>query len=216
MIELKEIRKGYNGEPVLKGISLTVHDGDYLSLMGRSGSGKSTLLSIVGGFLPPDSGSVSWDGEDVYAMTDTRMAWMRCHRVGFVFQNFKLINTLSVRDNILLPASMSDLAEKTVRENLKKYCDALDIAALLDKYPDELSGGQQQRAAICRALCFEPSLLILDEPTGALDSENEKKVMFLLRSVNEERKTTMIQVTHSTTVAANAARVLQMTDGRLV
>ncbi len=216
MLQLENIEKGYNGEPVLRGITLTINDGEYLSVMGRSGSGKTTLLNILGGFLPPESGRVLWDGKDVYAMTDAETAYARCNKVGYVFQGFKLINTLSVADNILLPASLSDLDDTRVRANFQELTRELCIDTLLEKYPDQLSGGQCQRAAICRALCFEPSLLILDEPTGALDVENEKRVMVLLRRINQEKKMTMVQVTHSDAVARNAGRVLTMSDGVLV
>ncbi len=213
MIQLQNVEKGYNGESVLRGVNLTVNDGEYVSVMGRSGSGKSTLLAILGGFLQPDGGSVTWDGEDVYAMSAERMARMRCNKIGFVFQSFRLVNTLTVRDNILLPGHLSNLPRRVVWDNIERHAHDLAIESSLDKYPDELSGGQCQRAAICRALCFNPCVLILDEPTGALDAANEKVVMALLKRVNEECGTTIVQVTHSNIVAANAHRILQMTDG---
>lgn len=215
MIKLTDIVKGYNGEKVLKGISLSIGDGEFVSIMGRSGSGKSTLLNVTGGFLPPEEGKVYWNGEDVYAFTDEQMSEKRCNDLGFVFQSFKLISTLSAEDNILLPALLSHKDPEKIRENYRYYTEALSIGALTEKFPDQLSGGQCQRVAIARALCYEPSVLILDEPTGALDSENEHTVMELITRVNEERHMTVIQVTHSPTVANYASRIITLKDGRL-
>ncbi|MCQ2413304.1 MAG: ABC transporter ATP-binding protein [Clostridia bacterium] len=215
MIEVKGVTKGYNGEPVLKGITLTIGDGEFVSIMGRSGSGKSTLLNIIGGFLTPDGGTVLHNGKDIYALTDEQTAKMRCNDLGFVFQSFKLIPTLCVRDNVMLPASLSSCDKETVRKNYERFMKKLDIAALADKFPGELSGGQCQRVAIARALTYAPSILILDEPTGALDSANEKSVMNILSEVNEKDGTTIVMVTHSATVADCAKRKITLKDGTI-
>lgn len=213
MIELKNVIKGYNGEDVLHGVTLTVSDGEFLSIMGRSGSGKSTLLSVLGGFLPPEGGQVLYDGTDIYTLSDAETAGMRANKVGFVFQSFRLIGTLSVEDNIRLPMSLSSFPKEKAEDNLKRYTKELGIDALLKKYPGELSGGQCQRVAIARALCYEPKILILDEPTGALDRDSEVRAMELIRRVNEEKGTTVIMVTHSKLVNDYAKRKIRLDDG---
>jgi len=216
MIKLNNIKKSYNGELVLKGISLTINDGDFLSIMGRSGSGKTTLLNILGGFMKPDSGDVYWDNSDCYKLNDDEISFERSNNIGFVFQGFKLINTLSVRDNILLPSSLSEKNKDEIMANFDFYVKELNIEMTLDKFPDHLSGGQCQRVAIARALCYSPKVVILDEPTGALDSENEKLVMNLLANINETRNVTIVMVTHSNKVAAYSKKILKVLDGSIV
>lgn len=251
MIKAINIEKSYNGERVLFGVSLDIADGEFVSIMGESGSGKSTLLSILGGFLDADGGEVLLDGEQILKLNERQLAQIRCTTLGFVFQSYKLIPTLTVRDNLLLPTllggkNMGDIKEMlpsfqnndktqsreesknvTNRKNekykdensfeyLQKLIHALGISELLDKFPDQLSGGQCQRVAIARALLYKPKTLILDEPTGALDSEMEKRVMELLGEVNRELGTTIVQVTHSKTVAAYGNRIVYLKDGKIL
>ena len=216
MIKAINIEKSYNGERVLFGVSLNIADGEFVSIMGESGSGKSTLLSILGGFLDADGGQVLLDGEDVAKLSERQLANIRCTSLGFVFQSYKLIPTLNVRDNLMLPSVLGGKSEKEQSEYLQKLTHALGIAELLDKFPDQLSGGQCQRVAIARALLYNPKTLILDEPTGALDSEMEKRVMELLQEVNQELGTTIVQVTHSKTVAAYGNRIVYLKDGKIV
>ena len=216
MIQATNIEKSYNGERVLFGVSLNIADGEFISIMGESGSGKSTLLSILGGFLAADAGEVLLDGESVLQMSERRLAEIRCSTLGFVFQGYKLIPTLTARDNLLLPAVLGGKSEDELREYLQRLADALGISALLEKFPDQLSGGQCQRVAIARALLYRPKTLILDEPTGALDSAMEKRVMELLRAVNRELGTTVVQVTHSKTVAEYGNRIVYLKDGKIV
>lgn len=216
MIQATNIEKSYNGERVLFGVSLNIADGEFISIMGESGSGKSTLLSILGGFLAADAGEVLLDGESVLQMSERRLAEIRCSTLGFVFQGYKLIPTLTARDNLLLPAVLGGKSEEELREYLQRLADALGISALLEKFPDQLSGGQCQRVAIARALLYCPKTLILDEPTGALDSAMEKRVMELLREVNQELGTTVVQVTHSKTVAEYGNRIVYLKDGKIV
>ncbi|MBQ3493722.1 MAG: ABC transporter ATP-binding protein [Clostridia bacterium] len=215
MIKAVQIEKSYNNEKVLKSIDLTVEEGEFLSIMGESGSGKSTLISILGGFLQPDCGKVFWNGQDISKFSQNQMAEMRCSRVGFVFQSFKLISTLTAKDNILLPVTLG----KKYNEQTQKYIDELtkelNLTELLDKYPDQLSGGQCQRVAIVRALAYKPKLVILDEPTGALDSVMEQKVMGVLSRINRELKTTIIQVTHSQNVSKVGSRIIVLKDGQI-
>ena len=216
MIKATNIEKSYNGERVLFGVSLDIANGEFVSIMGESGSGKSTFLSILGGFLDADGGQVLLDGEDVSKMSENRLAQIRCTTLGFVFQGYKLIPTLTARDNLLLPAVLGGKSEQELAEYLQELADALGIVGLLDKFPDQLSGGQCQRVAIARALLYKPQTLILDEPTGALDSEMEKRVMELLRAVNRELGTTVVQVTHSKTVAEYGNRIVYLKDGKIV
>ena len=216
MIKAVNIEKSYNGERVLFGVSLDVADGEFLSIMGESGSGKSTLLSILGGFLDADGGQVLLDGKDVSKLSERQLANIRCTSLGFVFQSYKLIPTLNARDNLMLPSVLGGKSERKQSEYLQKLTHALGISELLDKFPDQLSGGQCQRVAIARALLYKPKTLILDEPTGALDSEMEKRVMGLLQEVNQELGTTIVQVTHSKAVAAYGNRIVYLKDGKIV
>lgn len=216
MIKVIGVEKSYNSEKVLKGVSLELKKGDFVSVMGESGSGKSTLLGIIGGFIPADAGTVFIDGKDVAALSEGEMANMRSSILGFVFQSYGLIPTLNVRDNIFLTAT---LGRKNDAET-KAYADALikrlGLSEMLDKYPDQLSGGQCQRAAIIRALIYKPSVVILDEPTGALDSKAEAAVMEVLTEINRDLGTTVIQVTHSEKVAAYAGKIIKLVDGEIV
>ena len=215
MIDVKNIEKSYGGELVLKGVSLKIEKGEFVSIMGESGSGKSTLLGIIGGFLDADRGEVSILGKKHSGLTENEKASLRCTELGFVFQSFKLIPTLTVKDNLLLCATLGG----HINEATLSYCDflveTLKLGGVTNKYPDELSGGQCQRVAIARALVYKPSLIILDEPTGALDSENERIVMELLSGVNKELGTTLVQVTHSRRVADYGSRVITLSDGKI-
>lgn len=216
MLIANNITKSYHGEPVLKGVSLRIEDGEFVSIMGESGSGKSTLLSILGGFLQPDGGEVLLNGESVTGLSASRLAALRSSELGFVFQFFRLVPTLNVRENILLPATLGKRVDADTPAFLSSLCERLSLTPLLAKYPAELSGGQCQRVAIARALIYRPSTVILDEPTGALDSKNERTVMDLLSEINRERGTTILQVTHSKTVADYGGRLIRLADGEIV
>ena len=216
MIQATNIEKSYNGERVLFGVSLDIADGEFVSIMGESGSGKSTLLFILGGFLDADGGTVLLDGADVSRLSERQLAEIRCSTLGFVFQSYRLIPTLSVRDNLLLPARLGGKKEAELEEYLKTLTEALGISHLLSKFPDQLSGGQCQRVAIARALLYQPKTLILDEPTGALDSAMEKRVMDLLVEINRKMGTTIVQVTHSQAVAEYGNRIVYLRDGKLL
>lgn len=215
MLELKNIVKSYHGERVLKGVSLRIENGEFLSIMGESGSGKSTLLSILGGFLSPDKGEVYWDGRSLATLPVKELTHLRCSRIGFVFQFFRLIPTLNVRDNMMLPATLGGSVGADTYAYLDELVERLQLGTLLNKYPDELSGGQRQRVAIVRALLYRPDTVILDEPTGALDSVMEKRVMDLLCEANAQG-TTVVQVTHSPTVASYGKRLIHLWDGEIV
>lgn len=215
MIKAIGIEKSYNDEKVLKGVSLEIKSGEFVSIMGESGSGKSTLLSILGGFLAPDQGQVTWWGEDISTFSDNRLATVRSTEVGFVFQSFRLIPTLNVQDNLYLPATLGKKMSQETRDYVAELVGELKLDGLLNKYPTQLSGGQCQRVAIVRALAYKPSLVILDEPTGALDSVMEEKVMQLLSRVNRVHGTAIVQVTHSKKVADYGNRIIYLKDGEI-
>ncbi len=215
MIEVRNVEKSYGSEKVLKGVSLKIEDSDFVSIMGKSGSGKSTLLNILGGFLKADAGSVFWSGEDISEFSERKMAKLRCSHVGFVFQSFRLIPTLNVNDNLLLPAILGKNMTKQTKQYAMELAEELEISGMLSKYPAELSGGQLQRAAIVRTLAYRPSVIILDEPTGALDSMMETRVMELLKRTNKEFGASIIQVTHSKRVAEYATRIIMLKDGEI-
>ena len=216
MIKASNIEKSYNGERVLFGVSLEIARGEFVSIMGESGSGKSTLLSILGGFLDPDAGEVQLGGRALSAMSEHQLSALRCRELGFVFQGYRLIPTLNVRDNLFLPARLGKKREEELEAYAKEISETLGISSLYKKFPEQLSGGQCQRVAIARALLYQPRVLILDEPTGALDSAMEKTVMELLVKTNRELGTTVVQVTHSPTVAAYGTRTVYLRDGKLV
>ena len=216
MIEVVNLEKSFGDKKVLDGINLTVEAGERVAIIGTSGSGKSTLLSILGGFLSADEGMVLLNGENVADMNEKQLAQLRCTSLGFVFQSYRLIPTLNVRDNLFLPARLGGKSKSDCAEDLVMLSNALGISQLFDKFPNELSGGQCQRVAIARALLYRPKILILDEPTGALDSAMEKKVMDLLVRINRERGTTIVQVTHSNTVSKYGNRIVYLKDGKIV
>lgn len=215
MIVTRDIEKSFNNEKVLKGVSLEIKDGEFVSIMGKSGSGKSTLISIMGAFLKPDKGEVLIDGANVFYLKEKELATLRCTSLGFVFQAFKLIPTLNIIDNILLPLTLNRKLTKEEREYTLSLVRELEIDGMLKKFPSQLSGGQCQRVAIARALSYKPKLIILDEPTGALDTSMEKVVMELLSRVNRELGTTIIQVTHSERVASYGTRIIRIKDGKI-
>ena len=215
MIELKHITHGYNNEDVIKDASLCIEDGEFVSIMGASGSGKTTLVNILGGFLVPNEGQVLWDDRDIFTFNEKQKAYFRCNDMGFMFQSFRLINTLTGKENIIFPALLSHMDSQKVEAQLQKLAVDLAIDNVLDKYPTEMSGGQQQRVALARALVTSPRVVIMDEPTGALDSQMQKRVMELLCRVNKEQRATVIQITHSEEMANYGTRIIRIKDGKI-
>ena len=215
MIEARNIEKSYGNEKVLKGVSLKISPGEFVSIMGESGSGKSTLLSILGGFLRQDAGEVLWSGKEISSMDEKKMAELRATDMGFVFQSFCLIPTLNVKDNLLLPATLGKKVNKELLSYGENLLETLKLSDMVKKFPHQLSGGQCQRVAIARSLIYRPKVVILDEPTGALDSGMEEVVMELLSKINREDNTTVVQVTHSMRVAGYASRIIRLSDGEI-
>ena len=214
MIRLDSVGKSYGAQPVLRDVSLSVADGELLSLVGRSGSGKSTLLHIMGGLDRRYSGKASVLGHDLHALDDRQLARFRNREVGFVFQAFNLLDHLTARQNVALP---SYFADSDVADADRRAVDALARVGIGDKAesrPSALSGGQKQRVAIARALFHTPKLLLCDEPTGNLDSDTGAQIIELFRALNKEGLTLVI-VTHEERVSSVASRVLRLEDGAL-
>ena len=215
-ITVSDIGKSFDGREILHGVSFTVEHGDFLSITGESGSGKSTLLGIMGGVLRPDKGKVLIGETDVASLSEKALAQFRRTRLGYVYQFFNLIPTMTVRDNILLPLILDGKKLSSYRERFEELTSFTRLTAVLDAYPDTLSGGEQQRAAILRALIHDPEVILLDEPTGNLDSENARAVMTLLSDLNARYGVTVVQVTHSEQGAAYGNRTITIKDGALL
>ena len=215
MLKAKNVKKSFNNRKILKGINLTIADGEFVSIMGESGSGKSTLLSILSGNARPDSGEVIFDGFDVGRADEKAMAKWRRTDLGFVYQSLNLISTLSAEDNILLPLYLAgeDIVEG--RKYMHTLAKRMGVSHLLDAMPENMSGGERQRVAIARALIHNPKILMLDEPTGSLDSKSTKEVLELLSELHRELKISIIQVTHSLEAAKYADRIILIKDGEV-
>ena len=214
----KIVKTYYVGKPneleILHGIDLTVNQGEFVAVMGASGSGKSTLLNVLGGLLPPDSGTVTVDGLDLGSMSDAALTVYRRDRVGFIFQMFNLVGTLNVEENILLPSLAG--GKKVASSTLDAMIEKVGLSHRRHAMPDTLSGGEQQRVAIARALVSGPALVLADEPTGNLDSENTRLMGGLFRDLHRTQGCAFVLVTHAPDVAMWADRVIVLKDGRIV
>ena len=218
ILEAVQISKTYGeGESAvqaLKASDLTIWKGEFASIIGSSGSGKSTLLKILGGLLPPTTGNVLLDGQDLYAMNAEQLAQVRRQKIGFIFQDFRLFPEYTVRDNILIPFYLD---HRTPDEQmLRKLTEILGIAEKLDARPSQISGGQQQRVAIARALIGKPRIVFADEPTGNLDSKTSADVMGLIKRTSYEFHQTVVMITHNNEIARLADRIVRIEDGRIV
>jgi putative ABC transport system ATP-binding protein len=219
MIEIRDLAKTYRQGEVdvhaLRGVNLSVAKGEFLSVVGPSGSGKSTLFNILGGLTPPTSGSVEIAGRDLLKMTDTERTDLRKKTVGFVFQKYNLLPTLTAADNI---AIARDIAGNKVDQDpqFEEIVKLLGISGRMDHKPRALSGGEQQRVAIARAIVNHPALLLADEPTGNLDSENSTAVLGILRDLNQRLGQTILMITHNPEAAAYGHRTVHMRDGRML
>ncbi len=216
MITANEIYMSFQGIRVLHGVSLSVSDGEFVSIIGKSGSGKSTLLNILAGNLRPEGGRVLLDGTDLTAVKPAELAKLRRTKLGFVYQTLNLIPTLSAEDNMLLPLYLNKQSISEKKADADAITAMLGIDGLLHKFPRELSGGERQRVAIAKALLHDPSIIMLDEPTGSLDSKNAATVMELLLRINRELGVSIIQVTHNREAALLGHRIIELSDGRIL
>jgi len=205
-------RFGGNQVQALKGVTFTVEEGEYVAIMGESGSGKTTLLNILAALDRPTTGQVLLDGKELSSISEYELAKFRRENLGFVFQEFNLLDTFSLKDNILLPLVLSGKTYKEMNDRLKLIAEPLGISDIINKFPYEVSGGQKQRAAVARALITNPRIILADEPTGALDSQSSGDLLRVFNKINENGQT-ILMVTHSTDAASHANRVLFIRDG---
>ena len=218
MLEVKNLKKVYttrfggNKVTALSNVNFTVERGEYVAIMGESGSGKTTLLNILAALDKPTEGEVILEGDNLNKVNDKALAAFRRERLGFVFQEFNLLDNFSVRDNIYLPLVLAGEKHKEMEKKIDPIAKKLGIDELLEKYPYEISGGQKQRVAVARAIITKPDILLADEPTGALDSGSTDELLRLFRQINEEGQS-ILMVTHSVKAASTAGRVLFIKDG---
>ncbi len=215
MVELEDVWKFYGREPALRGVTLSVEEGEFVAIMGPSGSGKSTLLNIIGLLDTPDRGRVNIGGYNVEELEEKDRTILRRRLIGFVFQAFHLIPSLTVRENVELPMVFDGIPSKEREERAVSLLKEVGLEDKLFSLPTKLSGGEKQRVAIARALANNPKLILADEPTGNLDSKNGKMVMELLKSFNR-KGVTLIVVTHDPEVASMAERIVHIKDGEIV
>lgn len=220
LLEINNLKKiyssrfGTNKVEALKNLSFSVENGEYIAIMGESGSGKTTLLNILASLDRPTSGQVVLKDKDITKIKENEMAAFRREHLGYVFQDFNLLDNFSLKDNIFLPLVLAGKKYNFMEEKLKKIAPLLGIEKILDKFPYEVSGGQKQRCAIARAIITDPELVLADEPTGALDSKTSDEILKLFNKINENGQT-IIMVTHSTLAASHAGRVLFIKDGEI-
>jgi putative ABC transport system ATP-binding protein len=219
IIETRGLTKVYHSGdvdvPALRGVDLQVKRGEFLSVVGPSGSGKTTLFHILGGLAAPTNGDVIIDGQNIQQLSDSERTEMRQRKVGFVFQKYNLLPTLTALDNIMMARFLANNHEPLTAE-FSKILDMLSISQRMSHKPRALSGGEQQRVAIARALVNKPAILLADEPTGNLDTENSNAVLTLLRKLNEDTGQTILMITHNPEAAAYGDRIVTMRDGRIV
>ena len=220
ILQVNDLQKVYTTRfggvrvPALTGVTFSVEPSEYVAIMGESGAGKTTLLNLLAALDKPTAGQILLDGKDLSAVPEARLAAFRRKNLGFVFQDFNLLDNFTLEDNIYLPLVLSRVPYEEMHRRLMPLAKLLVISALLKKYPYEVSGGQKQRAAVARALITQPSLILADEPTGALDSHSTDELLNLLDQVNAQGQT-ILMVTHSVKAASHARRVLFIKDGKL-
>jgi acetoin utilization transport system ATP-binding protein len=201
--------------PVLHDVNLHVAEGEIVAVVGRSGSGKSTLLNLISGFIQPEVGTITINGTKVSGFSESIWAEFRLNHLGFIFQSFQLIPSMTAFENVELPLVLKGVGEKERRERTNEMLKRVGLEAFRNHYPGELSGGQQQRVSIARALILNPPLILADEPTGSLDSENEKELLSFIRELNKKYGITFLMITHDHEVASIAHRKVEIIDGYL-
>ncbi|MBQ4916556.1 MAG: ABC transporter ATP-binding protein [Muribaculaceae bacterium] len=216
MIEIKNINKSYGALRVLDNVSVRINDGEVVTVVGPSGAGKTTLLQIVGTLDAPDSGSVLYDGKDVIAMKERELARFRNQNIGFVFQFHQLLPEFTMLENVMMPALIGGVKHREAEARAKELLDYMGLGARMEHKPNELSGGERQRVAVARALVNRPAVVLADEPSGSLDSQNRQELHKLFFRLRDEMKQTFVIVTHDDSLAADADRVLRMCDGKII
>jgi len=201
---------------VLHEVSVDIARGESIALLGRSGSGKSTLLNIISGIDSPDTGSVTLDGKKLTAMSEKQRTLFRRQHIGFIYQFFNLVPSLTAAENIALTLELNEVGETESREWVEEIMQTLEIADKASRYPGQLSGGEQQRVAIARALIHQPLIVLADEPTGNLDARTGQSILQILQTLSQEKQSTLMLVTHSLEVAKSADRILTLEDGKLL
>lgn len=219
ILEAQKIRKSYgnkfNKEEVLKGIDLRIEKGEFVGIMGASGSGKTTLLNVLSSIDKCSDGLIKIEGTDMTKMKEKQLAQFRKQHLGFIFQEYNLLDTLTVKENILLPLSVNKVSKKSAEQRFQSVATELGIYEVKDKYPNEISGGQKQRTSAARAFIHQPSVVFADEPTGALDSKSASDLLQKMSTMNQKQNTTIIMVTHDPVAASYCSRVLFITDGQI-
>ena len=211
----KTYRMGRQEVRALQGISLTIHAGEYISIMGPSGSGKSTFFNMIGGLDQPTTGEVYIDEVDIARLGPFELAWLRCRKIGYIFQTFNLIPVMNALENVTLPMIFAGLSADEAREKGAHLLELVGLAGRMEHRPAEMSGGQQQRVAIARALANDPAIVLADEPTGNLDLKTGREIIDLLKNLKDQKGVTIITATHDMKMLAASDRVIWITDGRI-
>lgn len=219
ILEAKKIHKSYgnkfNKQEVLKGVDINIHEGEFVSIMGASGSGKTTLLNVLSSIDKISNGTIIIEGKEISRMKEKKLAEFRKNHLGFIFQDYNLLDTLTVKENILLPLSITKTPKKEAEQKFETLANELGIYEIKDKYPNEISGGQKQRTSAARAFIHEPSIIFADEPTGALDSKAASDLLNKMSELNKKRNATIIMVTHDSVAASYCSRVIFIKDGQI-
>ncbi len=220
VIELKDVWKTYKMGKVkvnaLKGISLKIYPGEFLAIVGKSGSGKSTIMNLIGCLDVPSKGTIYLDGKDIGKLKESELAKIRGKKIGFVFQQFNLIQNMSALDNVALPGEFQDTPTLKLKNKARELLEFVDLKERIHHKPAELSGGQMQRVAIARSLINDPELILADEPTGALDSNTGNQLLEFLQDLNKNKKKSIVIVTHDLALTRHADRVIELKDGVIV
>ncbi len=219
IFEVKDLKKYYGKKDsitkAIDGISFQVVKGEFVGIMGSSGSGKTTLLNCIATTTQPTLGSILLNNQNIEKYKGKKLADYRGKKIGYLFQNFELLENLTARENIILPIAIHNMLDGNSEEQVEKLTKYMEIEDVLDKFPNEMSGGQKQRVAAVRALILNPEIVLADEPTGALDSKNAKSLMQKLSDLNDEKKTTILMVTHDANAASYCNRILFIQDGKI-